>query len=73
MNRNLQATINSKKITGVERRYILNSLKISQISPLMAWILLRINRIYIKKASTLHILESQTEAKLATPLLLCKF
>lgn len=60
MNRNLQATINSKKITGVERRYILNSLKISQISPLMARIFLRINRIYIKKASTLHILESQT-------------
>ena len=57
----------------MERRYILNSLNVSQISPLVAWIILKISKMYIKKASALHILESQTEAKLATPLLLCKF
>lgn len=57
----------------MERRYILNGLNVSQISPLLAWILLKISKMYIKKASALHILESQTEAKLATPLLLCKF
>jgi len=57
----------------MDHRYTLNSLTIFQISLSVAWNLLKISKIYIKKASALHILESQTEAKLATPLLLCKF